>query len=33
MVDKGIYSVKLINSAGEIEGKANLIVKRMYQNN
>ena len=28
MDDKGVYSVKLTNIAGEVEGKANLIVKR-----
>ena len=28
MDDKGIYSVKLTNTAGDIEGKVNLTVKR-----
>ena len=28
MDDKGVYSVKVTNSAGEVEGKANLNVKR-----
>lgn len=28
MDDKGVYSVKLTNVAGEVEGKANLNVKR-----
>ena len=28
MDDKGVYSVKLTNMAGEVEGKANLVVKR-----
>ena len=27
MDDKGVYSVKLTNTAGEVEGKANLVVK------
>ncbi|CAF3618249.1 unnamed protein product [Rotaria sordida] len=27
MDDKGVYSVKLTNIAGEVEGKANLIIK------
>ena len=30
MDDKGVYSVKLANIAGEVEGKANLNVKRKY---
>lgn len=28
--DKGVYSVKLINIAGDAEGKANLNVKRKF---
>ena len=28
MDDKGVYSVKLTNIAGEVEGKMNLNVKR-----
>ena len=28
--DKAVYSVKLTNSAGEVEGKSNLLVKRMF---
>ncbi len=28
MDDKGVYSVKLTNIAGDVEGKANLVVKR-----
>jgi hemicentin len=28
--DKGVYSVKLINIAGDVEGKANLNVKRKF---
>jgi hypothetical protein len=31
MDDKGIYSVKLTNIAGDIEGKANLIIKRKFK--
>ena len=31
MDDKGVYSVKLSNSAGDVEGKANLNVKRKFQ--
>lgn len=30
MDDKGVYSVKLNNIAGEVEGKANLNVKRKF---
>lgn len=30
MDDKGVYSVKLTNTAGEVEGKANLTVKRKF---
>ncbi len=33
MDDKGVYSVKLTNIAGDVEGKANLIVKRKFQRN
>ena len=33
MDDKGVYSVKLTNIAGEIEGKANLNVKRKFKEN
>jgi Immunoglobulin I-set domain len=31
MDDKGVYSVKLTNSAGDVEGKANLNVKRKFE--
>lgn len=31
MDDKGVYSVKLSNSAGDVEGKANLTVKREFE--
>ena len=31
MDDKGIYSVKLTNMTGEVDGKANLTVKRNFQ--
>ena len=30
MDDKGVYSVKLTNIAGDVEGKANLTVKRKF---
>jgi hypothetical protein len=28
MDDKGVYSIKLTNIAGEVEGKSNLNIKR-----
>ncbi len=31
--DKGVYSVKLTNLAGDVEGKANLNVKRKFNIN
>jgi hypothetical protein len=33
MDDKGVYSVKLTNLAGDVEGKANLNVKRKFNIN
>ena len=30
MDDKGVYSVKLTNIAGDVEGKANLVIKRKF---
>ncbi|CAF2489671.1 unnamed protein product [Rotaria sp. Silwood2] len=32
MDDKGVYSVKLTNKAGEVEGKANLVIKPIKPN-
>jgi hypothetical protein len=31
MDDKAVYSVKLTNMAGDVEGKANLVIKRMFK--
>jgi hypothetical protein len=31
MDDKGVYSVKLTNIAGDVEGKANLVIKRKFK--